>query len=250
MTFNTPGKNTVHIPSPLIWAQCIVFTALYSVWMIYELLYFRRILLISGALLSLYPIYQYRHYFLQRRAVPIWLMVGLFVWALFHLLFLSNDYPEQLMELRRIWKYAGLGSIFALGLGLSLTSVSACAPNQQREKYYWMVIYFGLCFPVIFYLLKYILTTYGGLVGISSPAFMRIKFDGDYAYYIPKTDYIAFCLPVLALSLGQIYGQLTLRFRLYFRQYLVIALYLLVIVAILFLFLIKILQAKLLFSIL
>ncbi|QWD68638.1 O-antigen ligase family protein [Polynucleobacter sp. VK25] len=236
MTSDTLDKNTVRIPPPLIWAQCIIFTALYSVWMIYELLYFRRILLISGALLSLYPIYQYRHYFLRKRAAPIWLMAGLFVWALFHLFFLAHDYPAQLMELKRIWKYAGLGAIFALGLGLSLASTQISRPNAVEPPHYWPLIYFGLCLPVLIYLLRYLLSTYGSLLGIAPPAFLRINSDPHSAYYIPKTDYIAFCLPVLALSLGQIYGLLISNFRLRTTQYLAMFCYLFVIATTLLLF--------------
>lgn len=202
--------------------------------MVYELLYFRRILLISGALLALYPIYQYRFYFLRKGAAPFWFLVGLFLWAIFHLLFLTHDYASQLLELRRIWKYAGLGSIFALGLGISLSSASV----KQRSRY-WPLIYLGLCLPVIIYLLKYLLTIYGGLVGISPPVFLRINFDNNSAYYIPKTDYVAFCLPVLALSLGQIYDLLTSQLRLRLSQYLAISLYSLVIGATLFLFYIQ-----------
>ena len=236
MTFNTLDKSTVDIPSPLIWAQCIVFTALYSVWMIYELLYFRRILLISGALLSLYPIYQYRHHFFQKRAAPIWLMVGLFAWALFHLVFLAHDYPAQLMELKRIWKYAGLGAIFALGLGLSLAGAQTSRSNAGQGSPYWPLIYFGLCLPVLIYLLKYALTAYGSAIGVDAPAFLRINPNANSAYYIPKTDYIAFCLPVLALSLGQIYDLLASNFRLRANQYLAMFCYLFVISATLFLF--------------
>jgi hypothetical protein len=112
MIVGIPNRSP-HIPSPLIWMQCLAFGLLYAVWMLYELMYFRRILLISGSVLAIYPIYQYRHYFLQKSAIPIGFIVGLFLWALFHLFFLAQDYPAQLMELRRIWKYAGLGAIFA-----------------------------------------------------------------------------------------------------------------------------------------
>lgn len=224
------------MPPSIIWAQCIIFTALYSVWMSYELLYFRRVLLISGALLSLYPIYQYRHYFFQKRATPIWLMIGLFFWALFHFYFLAHDYYAQLMELKRIWKYAGLGAIFALGLGLSLAGAQANRPNSAKILAYWPLVYFGLCMPVLTYLLKYVLTTYEPVLGAVAPAFLRINSDPNSAYYIPKTDYVAFCLPVLALSLGQIYNLLVANFRLRASQYLAMFCYLFTIIATLFLF--------------
>lgn len=231
-----PSKQYPQIPSALIGAQCITFAMLYAIWMLYELLYFRRILLISGAVLSLYPIYQYRAYFLQKRAIPLWLMVGLFLWVLFHLFFLSQDYPAQLMELRRIWKYAGLGAVFALGLGLSLSSVSNDDSRSRQKNGYWVMIYFGLCLPILIYLLKYVLTIYGDVLGISPPAFLKINSNSNSAFYVPKTDYIAFCLPVLALSLGQILRLLTSTTRVILSQYFASLVYLLVISAILFLF--------------
>ncbi len=222
------------IPSTLIWAQCIAFTLLYGIWALYELLYFRRILLISGAVLALYPIYQYRAFYLQKRALPLWLMIALFLWALFHLMFLAQDYPAQLMELKRIWKYAGFGAVFALGLGLSLSSVKG-----RDKNVCWAIIYFGLCLPVLIYLLKYVLTTFGATWGIPPPAFLRINFDGNSAYYVPKTDYIAFCLPVLALSLGQIYHLMTINIRLRATQYFAMLIYFALIGATLFLFFIQ-----------
>jgi hypothetical protein len=230
MFLNTPDHKKIHIPPALIWAQCVIFAALYAIWVIYELLYFRRVLLISGAVLALYPIYQYRSYLFQKRAIPLWLMVGLFAWALFHLLFLSHDYAAQLLELRRIWKYAGLGAVFAFGLGLSLANANA----KQRASY-WPVIYLGLCLPMLIYLIKYALTMHAPL-DISVPAFLKINFDNNSAYYVPKTDYVAFCLPVLALSLGQIFSLLTSHLKLYSRQYLSMCLYLFAIGATLFLF--------------
>jgi hypothetical protein len=234
-----PLKQYPQIPSALIWVQCITFAMLYAVWMLYELMFFRRIALITGAVLALYPIYQYRTFFLQKRALPLWLMVGLFIWVLFHLFFLSQDYPAQLLELRRIWKYAGLGAVFALGLGLSLASVSSDESNSRQKNFYWAIIYFGLCLPVLIYLLKYALTTYGAFWEISPPAFLKINFDANSAYYVPKTDYIAFCLPVLAISLGQILKLLTSSTRLILRQYVAASIYLLVISATLFLFYIQ-----------
>lgn len=229
-------KPVPTIPSALIWAQCITFAMLYAVWMIYELLYFRRILLVSGAILSLFPIYQCRAYFFQKRATPLWLMAGLFLWAIFHLIFLAQDYPAQSMELRRIWKYAGLGAIFALGLGLSLASVRPVKTETEQRSPYWPLIYFGLSLPVLIYLIKFALTTYDPLLGIETPAFLRINSNVNSAYYIPKTDYVAFCLPVLAISLGQIYNLLTSSFRRFFYWHLEILLYAFVIFSILFLF--------------
>lgn len=216
------------IPGILIWAQCIIFGMLYSIWAMREVMFFRRAALLAGALMALYPIYQYRFYFFKKRAIPIWLLAGLFIWMTCHLCFFAQDYPEQLLEFHRIWKYAALAAIFALGLGLSLAS-------DNKNRSYWPIIYFGLCSPLLIYLLKYILTTYGGLVGIAPPDYLKM-YAVPSAYYIPKTDYVAFCLPTLAISLGQIYNLLDRDVRPLFWRCLNIALYVLVIAATMFLF--------------
>lgn len=236
MFLSASTRNLIKIPAILIWAQCFIFVALYSVWMIYELLYFRRLLLISGAVIALYPIYQYRGYLLQKGVIPILFMLGLFVWVLLHLVFLSHDYPGQLMELKRIWKYAGFGAIFAFGFGLSLASASNSADIKGQKAPYWWAIHFGLCLPILIYLIKFFLTIYGATLGITVPAYARINSDYNSAFYIPKTDYIAFCLPVLAISLGQIYSLLSSQTELRLKKFGEIGCYTLVIGANIFLF--------------
>lgn len=225
-----PPKQYPQIPGTLIWAGCITFAMLYAIWIIYELLYFRRILLISGAVLSLYPIYQYRHHFFQKRATPAWLMGGLFLWALFHLFFLAYDYPAQLMELRRIWKYAALSSVFGLGLGISLSRV-----DHHKNKWPWSLIYIGLSFPILIYLLRFFITNY--MVGYSHliPDGFKI-FNHGTGYYVPKTDYIAFCLPTLAISLGGINQLINRSDRLQLRQYIALLMCIFMILSALFLF--------------
>ncbi len=230
-----PTNPSIYIPKPLIWVQCIAFMVLYEFWILPEIVGFRNTALVVGALAGLYPIYQYRSYFFQKRAIPIWMIVGLFAWATFHLFFLSQDYATQLMEFRRIWKYAAIGGIFALGLGLSLANAAAFKDSKPS---FWPAIYLGLCLPVLTYLLKYILTIYGPSLGVHTPPYLRIYF-GSTTYYVPKTDYVAFCLPVLAISLGQIGSLLAGHSFLKLRQYFALAVYLSSIVATLFLFFIQ-----------
>lgn len=195
---NYSGRlNPTGCPNCLVWIQCIAFAVLYAVWILPEIVGVRNTALVVGALASLYPIYQYRHAFWQRSALPVWLILGLFAWATFHLLFLAQDPVLQALEFKRIWKYAAIGAIFALGLGISLFTAT------RYKSQYWAMIYLGLALPVLIYLLKYILTTYGAQLGIKPPPYLQIYF-GSQPYYVPKTDYVAFCLPLLAVALGSI----------------------------------------------
>lgn len=223
------------IPAWLIWIQCIAFVVLYAVWILPEIVGFRNTALVVGALAGLYPIYQYRAALWTKRAIPIWLIVALFAWATFHLFFLSQDYAAQFLEYKRIWKYAAIGAVFAVGLALSLVEVSLLKKVNLTSCQKWGIIYLGLCMPVIIYMLKYILSTYGISFGISVPDYLKVYSSSD-RYYIPKTDYVAFCLPTLAVTLGQIHCLLQIQSRLELKDYFWFSIYLGVIAAILFLF--------------
>lgn len=191
--------NSIEIPIGVIFFQCITFVVLYSVWILPEIASWRNTSLIAGAVLGLYVSYQYRFLLLSKQALPIWLIGILFVWASFHLLFLSQNPALQLIEFKGIWKRAFLAVIFALGLGLSI------ANNTERiRKWAWPLIYFGLLMPTLIYLLKWILTFYGqSIFGLESiPAFLRV-YPNSQPFYVPKTDYVVFCLPTLAVALGQ-----------------------------------------------
>lgn len=192
----SPNSSAPIVPPWLIWTQCISFVVLYAVWILPEIVGFRNTALVLGALAGLYPIYQFRNQLLTKRAIPIWLIVALFAWAIFHLIFLSQDYALQFLELKRIWKYTGLAVIFAFGLGLSLT-------NAKSQKY-WYLIYFGLMTPLLIYLVKYFLTMYGTEAIIAVYPSLKITASTLEPFYIPKTDYVAFSLPIFGICLGSI----------------------------------------------
>lgn len=191
--------NSIEIPIGVIFFQCITFVVLYSVWILPEIASWRNTSLIAGAVLGLYVSYQYRFLLLSKQALPIWLIGILFVWASFHLLFLSQNPAVQLIEFKGIWKRAFLAVIFALGLGLTIANNS-----EKIKKWAWPLIYFGLLMPTLIYLLKWILTFYGqSIFGLESiPAYLRV-YPNSQPFYVPKTDYVVFCLPTLAVALGQ-----------------------------------------------
>lgn len=233
-------KSNLIIPPWVIWVQCIAFVILYAVWILPEKVGFRNTALVVGALASLYPIYQYRYLLLQKRALVIFCIATLFIWAVLHLLFLSQDYALQSIELRRIWRYAAIAVIFAFGLGLSLASTNA---NTGR---WWTLIYFGLCSPVLIYLLKYILSTYETQLGIDVPDSLKIYFSSQ-PHYIPKSDYVAFCLPTLGIALGRMKCTVSEN-QFGWRQFLEITIHLLVIAATLFLFYIQDIKNGMIYS--
>lgn len=85
--YSTTIGDQILIPAWLIWIQCLSFVLLYAVWILPEIVGFRNTALVVGALSGLFPIYQFRHALITRSTIPIWLIVSLFVWAVFHLIF-------------------------------------------------------------------------------------------------------------------------------------------------------------------
>lgn len=200
------GEIRPAIPEWIIWIQCSAFIVLYAVWILPEIVGIRNTALVVGALASLYPIYQYRDLLLKKSAFSIWCIFCIFIWAAIHLLFLSGDYESQLIELNRIWKYAAIASIFAFGLGLSLSNAKKQnnqMQNENTESLFAGLIYLGLCLPASIYLIKFLLTNFGLQLGITVPNYLKI-YHNSQEYYVPKSDYVAFCLPVLAIALGHI----------------------------------------------
>ncbi len=183
------------IPDWLIWIQCLAFVVLYAVWILPEIVGARNTSMIVGAVAGLYPIYVYRNKFTQRQAFPLWLIAALFVWAIVHYFFFSQDPEAQARELHRIWRYAAISTVFGVGLGLSLSA--------KPKQIYWQLIYLGLCTPLIIYLVKYVLTTYGTSWGLNVPLYLQINFESQ-PYYIHKVNYTIFCMPALATAFGLI----------------------------------------------
>jgi hypothetical protein len=179
--------------------------------MLPKTIFLRNTCLGIGAALSLFVIYYYRKAFLNKVALPIYLLIALFGWLIFHLVFLSNDYPAQYRELTSVWKNCVIAIIFGLGFGISLSSLMGhffTGSNPQKKnskisKVVWSLIWLGLLAPELIFIVKWILTNKGPTWGIAVPDAWKL-WPGSAPYYVGKIDYVCFCLPVFAIALGQI----------------------------------------------
>ena len=190
-----------NIPEWMVWVQCICFSALYAIWALPETILIRNICLITGALLSLWTIYQYRYSFFHRRAIPVWLIVALFAWATFHLFFLSYDFAAQFEEYTSIWKRSAIGAIFGIGLGISV--VQYFRVGHTKSFCMWGLLYAGLLMPSLIYDIKFLLSSYAQLWGLKIPEYWLL-YSHSMPFFVPKTAYLCFCLPVLAIAFGQL----------------------------------------------
>ena len=192
------GDSHSPLLNHIVLAQLVLFAVLYAIWILPETIYLRHVCLGMGAALGLYEIIHFRALLVKKSAIPVWLLLGLFIWAMFHLLFLSSNVDLQLHEFKTIWKRTALGAIFALGLGLSLAQL-----GPEKLKGYWSLLYLGLIAPTLIYILKYILTQHGQAWGLSIPEYLKVQGVAS-TFYIAKTSYVCFCLPTLAVALGQL----------------------------------------------
>ena len=200
---NTPCR----VFPELLFVQVFCFAILHAIWMLPGTIGLRNTCLGIGALLSLYPLYQSRHLFLQKRAIPIWLIATLFGWVTIHLLFLAQDPIAQLAEFTSIWKRSAIGVIFALGMGISIAHLRKLANTSTQISRWmsacWILFYMGLLAPTLIYLIKVLLTLYGPHWGIVAPQAIQM-YVGTNSIYVAKTAYVAFCLPVFAVALGSL----------------------------------------------
>lgn len=195
---NNQNVQPIIIPGWIIWAQCICFSVLYAIWALPDTILIRHICLVSGALLSLWVISKYWFLLFQARAIPVWLIIGLFIWAILHLFFLSRNFDAQYEEFTSIWKRTAIGVIFALGFGFALGNNSL---NKKQKNYFLAIFYLGLWAPALIYVAKYILTHNYLVQGWQVPPFWRLYRSSSH-FYLPKTVYVCFCLPVLAVAIG------------------------------------------------
>lgn len=214
-TIESHQNHQPTIPAWVVVVQSICFAILYAVWMLPKTIFLRNTCLGIGAALSLFVIYRYRKSFLSKYALPTYLLIALFVWLVFHLLFLSNDYPAQYRELTSVWKNCAIAILFGLGFGLSLSSVVSNPTvdsnipkvNSKVSQMVWIFIWLGLIAPGLIFIIKWVLTNQGPAWGITVPDYWKL-WPVSAPYYVAKLDYVCFCMPVFAIALGQIKVQI------------------------------------------
>ena len=200
------------IPYWLVITQSACFAILYAVWMLPKTIFLRNSCLGIGATLSIFVICRYRKSFLSKAAMPAFLLLALYGWLLFHLLFLSNDYQSQYLELTSVWKNSFIGVIFGLGFGIALSSSAQdSGVNKKSSNKFsvviWFLIWLGLAMPELIYIVKWTLMRYAVQWNLNIPEHLKL-FSASASYYISKNTYVCFCLPALVIALGQIKYQL------------------------------------------
>jgi hypothetical protein len=100
------------------WALVVSSSILLAIWPLPGTIALRHLVLLTGFLSACQIIRRSNVRWSYARCWPVWIFFGFFAWMIFHLIFLSTDYPEQLRELTSLWLRAFLAAVLGLGLGL------------------------------------------------------------------------------------------------------------------------------------
>jgi hypothetical protein len=186
-----------------------LFALLWAIWIQPHTIFLRHSLLTLGSLIGIYLIINNRRTLLTKNALPIYLIGLLFVWITLHLVFLSQNFNLQLEEYTTIWKRIAWGTPFAIGLGLalgflltSLQSEDKDRANQQKNMCWW-ILFFGILAPTLIFLCRHIAMEFASLLRFQLPNALMIL-NPPSSWYIPKTGYVFFCLPALALACARL----------------------------------------------
>jgi hypothetical protein len=147
------------------------------------------------------------------------------VWVSFHLLFLSEAYDLQLEEYFGIWKRVLIGSIFAIGFGISLSQVS-----DSKKIFLWKIIFLGSIIPVVIFYIKYIYTR--NYFDIHLELDFLLLYTASAKFFIPKTTYVCFSLPALAIAMSIVQDHAS--YKKFSRAFIVFALFMIFAIFIMF----------------
>ncbi|MBT8574518.1 hypothetical protein G6701_03315 [Polynucleobacter paneuropaeus] len=192
--FQSDLNDRQSIPEWVTTFLCILFSVLWAVTGLPHLLSVEYFCLAIGAALGLYVVIRNLALLSSSKSASLCCIAILFIWIVSHLFFIGRNYQLQLLELQSIWKRALLGSIFALGLGLSIVRSS----NPSKK---WQIIFAGLFLPTVIFYIKYIASIILPFWGIEVPEPLRL-YSYFAEFYVPKITYVFFCLPCMAVAIG------------------------------------------------
>ena len=181
---------------------CVLFALLWGVWLLPHTVFIRHTSIGLGAFLSLFVIYPRRQVLWQRYAFPLGLIFLLLVWVSLHVFLIDQDFSRQWQEYQTIWKKVAISCVFAVGLGLAISSQMN---NKANSRKYWQIIYLGFLLPSIIYFCKYCLALVANKYQLQLSPYLELNSNHfSHEFGISRARYVFFCLPALAIGLGQI----------------------------------------------
>ncbi|MEA9598572.1 O-antigen ligase family protein [Polynucleobacter sp. AP-Sanab-80-C2] len=183
---------------------------MFGIWLQPHTVFIRHFSLVIGAILGSWVIARNWSLLIQKKSLPLWLIVFLLLWVSIHLYFIGEDKGTQLLEYQRIWKKIALSIPFGAGLGISI--LGWYRSDYKTEKY-WRIIYIGFLAPIIVYFVKYISSYICLIMGFETPIYLMLSSAHlTDPWGVSRAAYVFFCLPAyfIAMSeLGEVCGKKT-----------------------------------------
>jgi len=129
----------------------ILSSILLGIWAAANTIALRNILLVLGTLLSIAYFYQLhrqgqlKQYFGVRNLIPLFCIIGLFLWVLAHCFLFPTDYSAQIKELQSTWLRSALAATVGVATGIAII--------RNPTKIYWMWI--GMILSFAYLLVQY-----------------------------------------------------------------------------------------------
>jgi hypothetical protein len=146
--FNQKYSTLNWLEFSLIALSCILL----GIWAAANTIALRNILLVFGALISIVYFYQLhrqgqlKQYFGWRNSIPLFCIIGLFLWVLAHCFLFPTDYLAQVNELQSTWLRSALAAAIGVSAGIAIA--------RNPSKIYWLWI--GMIFCFIYLLGQYL----------------------------------------------------------------------------------------------
>jgi hypothetical protein len=126
---------------------------LLGIWAAANTIALRNILLVLGTLISIVYFYQLhrqgqlKQYFGWRNSIPLFCIIGLFLWVLAHCFLFPTDYETQIGELQSTWLRSALAAATGVATGIAI--------NRNQTKIYCLWV--GMSLSFVFLLGQYLI---------------------------------------------------------------------------------------------
>ncbi|QWD64353.1 hypothetical protein [Polynucleobacter sp. MWH-UH2A] len=166
---SAPGKEML-----LAYALIAISSILLGIWALKHTIALRNILLVSGAVISIFYLWlqwklgQLKEILFSQNALPLVLLMAMFVWVLLHYVFFSRYPAEELNELTSTWLRSALAVFLAIGTAMALSKKPA------GMIYLWAGILLSFAFLLLQYIPK----------ALAAHSFFAPEYVGSYIYHV------------------------------------------------------------------
>jgi hypothetical protein len=158
------------------------------VWALPGTIALRNLLIAAGFFCGIFLLLKNRTFLISRSAIPIYIFSTIFLWVLFHFLFIVNDYSVQLKELTSLWVRVLGVAIIGIAMGIYLQQI------KNKASYFFLFFFTIPCYTILYFLFE----CYKSGILIEPKVFvgahLKNKIDAAFAAVIGVTICVVYIL--------------------------------------------------------